>query len=270
METAKISLSQSDIVIPFRGAQADRLENLYTLLAFFRQTYCDYKVILVEADTEPRFSWVRLKDPAVCHYFFYSDRPFPKGRAINEGVRLSRSDRVILHDADSIANPHIMKECLDDLISENPHADVWCPYRELINISGSLKDAFAAQPDYVRVADISLNHLPEGASKLYDSTPASVVILRRRDFIRFGGYNEAMEGWGGEDNEILFRFSRLGCRWICRISPLIHLHHDSAPRDKMIESTKESPNVLMAQQTQEMPLPQLEALAQDLSLRNFS
>ena len=199
-EAAPISLRGIDLIVSYREANEERRENLYTVLAHLARTYTDYRLWLVEAAVAPRFDWHRVGDARTRHVFIPHDGPFPKSMLYNTGVRLSRSAVICFHDADSIAQPQSLRACVDALM-EGPDSDALCPYWSVINLSGALKTAFMAQPDFSQLAAIGPEHMPEGASVLYSNANGGIVLFKRSEYIRVGGYNARLEGWGGEDDE---------------------------------------------------------------------
>ncbi|WP_208513655.1 glycosyltransferase family 2 protein [Variovorax paradoxus] len=263
-EANKTSLRDIDIIVSYREANEERRENLYTVLAHLGRTYTDYRLWLLEAAATPSFDWRRLDDPHIRHVFVPHDGPFPKSMLYNTGVRLARSPVICFHDADSIAMPWAMRACVDALL-EGPDSDALCPYWSVINIAGALKQDFMADPDHARLAVIDPKNLPEDAIVLYPNANGGIVFFKRGEYIRVGGYNARLEGWGGEDDELLRRASRLGVRWHSMDVPLFHLHHDSASRQEHKESIRDTQNQRAPEAIVDMTQDEVEALARELS-----
>ena len=263
-EANKTSLRDIDIIVSYREANEERRENLYTVLAHLARTYTDYRLWLLEAAAVPSFDWSRLGDPNIRHVFVPHDGPFPKSMLYNTGVRLARSPVICFHDADSIAMPWAMRACVDALL-EGPDSDALCPYWSVINIAGALKQDFMADPDHARLAAIDPKNLPEDAIVLYPNANGGIVFFKRGEYIRVGGYNARLEGWGGEDDELLRRASRLGVRWHSMDVPLFHLHHDSASRQEHKEGIRDTQNQRAPEAIVDMSQDEVEALARELS-----
>lgn len=263
-EADKISLRDVDIVVSYREATEERRENLYAVLAHLAHTYTDYRLWLMEAAPAPRFDWLRLGDPKIRHVFIHHDGPFPKSMLYNTGVRLARSPVICFHDADSIAQPSTLRGCVDALL-DGDGSDVLCPYWNVINIAGELKRDFMQSTDYARLASINAEQLPPDANVLYSNANGGVVLFKRSEYIRVGGYNARMEGWGGEDDELLRRARRLSLRWHSIPVPLFHLHHDSGSRNELIESTRDTDNLRASHAIESMSQEEVEALARELS-----
>ena len=57
------------------------------------------------------------------------------------------------------------------------------------------------------------------------------VLIPRQAFEAVGGYDEAMEGWGGEDHDLYLRLQRAGLTRAAFPGRLLHaLPHDDAAR----------------------------------------
>jgi glycosyltransferase involved in cell wall biosynthesis len=262
--TDKISLRDIDIIVSYREATEERRENLYAVLAHLAFTYTDYRLWLMEAATAPRFDWQRLRDPKIRHVFIHHDGPFPKSMLYNTGVRLARSPVICFHDADSIAQPSTLRGCVDVLLDRDS-SEVLCPYWSVINVTGELKRDFMQLPDYARFASINVEQLPPDASVLYSNANGGIVLFKRSEYIRVGGYNARLEGWGGEDDELLRRAGRLGLRWHSMHVPLFHLHHDSGSRNELIESLHGTENLRASHAIETMSQEEVEVLARELS-----
>lgn len=265
MNTAnRLSLQHIDLVVPYREASAERRDNLYGVLRHLVATYSDCRIWLMEADARPHFEWARIGDASVRHVFVHHDGPFPKARLCNMGVRLANSPVVCLHDADSVAMPTALTGAVNGLL-HGATSDAICPYWPVVNVEGSLRQRFLETGDVGALHSLDPAALPPEAALLYASANGGVVLFKRQDYLRVGGYNERLEGWGGEDDELLNRATRLGVRWHSFTPPLIHLHHDTASRSEWIQATRDSDNIRHADAIQSMSDEALQALVTELS-----
>lgn len=258
-----ISLRSIDLIVSYREATEERRENLYAVLAHLACTYTDYRLWLVEAADRPSFDWHRLRDPKIRHVFIHHNGPFPKSMLYNTGVRLASSPVICFHDADSIAEPDTLRACVDALLDGNA-SDALCPYWNVINVTGELKQRFMETPDRSIFKSIIAPELPADANEIYPNANGGVVLFRRQEYIRVGGYNALMEGWGGEDDELLMRATRLGVRWHSFFVPLIHLHHDSSSRASLAEEFNATEKGQAVRDIAIMPQEEVEALASEL------
>ncbi|TDR31009.1 galactosyltransferase-related protein [Hydromonas duriensis] len=259
--TEKFSLLNADVIMSYRGNTPEREDNLYAVLRHFDLTYTDYTIWLMEADAAPKFDWRRLSDNKVRHVFFPNSGPFPKAMLYNMGAKLSQSQILIFNDVDCIAEPKNVRDSVSELIHFRQH-DVLCPFWEMINVEGALKKRFLEDPRYELFNGIHKNALVPETSILYERNAGGIFIFRRTDFIKVGGLNMQFKGWGGEDSELLHRATRLGLRWSSLGTPLFHLNHDSPNRDGWREQAM--PNVELGNQSEHMPIEQLQALADEL------
>jgi hypothetical protein len=268
----KLSLRGTDVIVPYREATPERRENLYTVLRHLAYTYCDYQLWLVEADAAPRFDWARLSDPAIRHVFVPATGPFPKSFLYNTAVRLCRSPVVCFHDADCVSRPSHLHYCVERLLdidgSDVPGegTGVICPFQSMINVAGETKQSFIQSPDFAILEPLAeADPLPADASLLYPYNVGGIVVCRRKLYIALGGCNPECQGWGSEDNELFVRATRLGVDWQAVIAPMFHLHHDSATREGYSETEQGKRNRRVEDASREMPVPELQALAQRMS-----
>lgn len=269
---SKLSLRGIDIVVSFREATAERRDNLYTVLRHLDYTYRDYRVWLMEADARPRFDWARLSDPKIRHVFLREAGQFPKSLLYNTGARLCTSEVICFHDADCISRPQFLTHCVDRLLdgdgSDEPGEGVgaMCPFQSMINVGGATRQAFQRTPDWDALPEVrSLEALPDDTTLLYRYNVGGVFLFRRQAYVRVGGCNPALTGWGSEDNELFARARRLGYDWQVVPEPMFHMHHDNATRDGYSQSGTGARNLQVELETDRMPLEALQALSQRLS-----
>jgi N-terminal domain of galactosyltransferase len=243
----KYSLNNTEFIITFRAATADRTENLFTVLRHLKANYIDYSVRLMEADTTQQLQAAQLHGLNVEHHFVYYRGAFPKAYLCNLGVLLASSSVICIHDADSIAHPFSVHSAVVTLTRpavNEPAApgrcDVICPYLSVVNINGSIKKAFEQHLDYEQCGKLTLPMAD--ANIMYEAAAGGVVFFRREQYIAVGGYHSGIVGWGGEDDEMLNRSSRLGLSWVIWVPNLIHLHHDSADRSVMLSRVNDTVN----------------------------
>lgn len=264
-ESSLVSLDGLELVMTYRGSTRERRENLRGVLRHLQLTYKDYTVYLMEADATPTFHWSGLGDENIRHVFIHDDGPFPKAKLCNLGAKMCNGEVICFHDADMIANPHFLYFCIEAL-KHGKDSDALCPFLRVIDIVGDYRSDFIASGNYAALKPYLETDLPEGMEVLYANTPGAIVLFKRSEYMRVGGYDPRFIGWGGEDDDLLSRASRLGVRWHSIPDPkaaLFHLHHDSTSRQGAIEAAQR--NREAAAETTSMPLPELEARAADLA-----
>jgi predicted glycosyltransferase involved in capsule biosynthesis len=200
----------------------------------------------------------------VIHIFIPNAGPFPKALLYNTGAKLSNSRVLIFNDVDCITEPSTLSACVLELLNFQSY-DVLSPFMPMIDIAGELKQKFVANPSYDLLRGINKDNYIEGSSLLYERNAGGVFVVKRADFVRIGGLDGRFVGWGGEDNELLWRANRLGLRWASLGHPLFHLHHESANRAEWGNITHEGrSNGEMAGDVQTMPIEQLQERVTEL------
>ncbi len=237
MSATRIDLRGLEIIFSFRGASAERIRNLRTVLRHLDHTYRDYTVWLVEADRAPAFVWSELADPKVRHLFLFDSQDFSRGATSNVGARAVRGPVLCLHDADVVADPRVFKLCVDDLLDEQ-RSDAWAPYQQVVNVAGALQRRLDESGDFACLQPHAgmRDPLAPDMHLLYESAAGGITLMRREVFLRVGGFDPSFRGWGGEDDELLGRAARLGVRWwSVEGARLFHLHHDSVSRHDWVK-----------------------------------
>ncbi|GAB5098986.1 glycosyltransferase family 2 protein [Caballeronia sp. LZ001] len=265
IEKSLISLNGLEFVMTYRGSTLERRENLRGILRHLDSTYSDYTVYLIEADATPTFHWSGLGDEKIRHVFVCDNGPFPKARLCNLGARMCTGDIICFHDADMISNPDYLPLCIN-AIRHGTASDALCPFTNVINVTGVYRDAFIASGDYAILKPFLESDRPEEMEILYANTPGAIVLIKRSDYMRVGGYDPRFIGWGGEDDDLLTRAVRLGVRWHSvpdANASLFHLHHDNTSRHAAIAAAER--NREAAAETHALSQEELEARAAELA-----
>ncbi|MDR5855526.1 glycosyltransferase family 2 protein [Caballeronia sp. LZ062] len=260
-----ISLGGLEIIMTYRGATQERRENLRGVLRHLDRTYRDYVLYLIEADSTPTFHWSGLGDEKIRHIFIHDDGPFPKAKLCNLGARLCTGNIICFHDADMIANPDYLAVCVGSL-RDGTASDALCPFLRVINITSDYRSDFILSGDYAALETHLESDLPDGMEVLYENTPGAIVLIKRSEYMRVGGYDPRFTGWGGEDDDLLSRATRLGVRWHSipeSRAALFHLHHDATSRHDAIAAAER--NRKAAAETRALTLHDLEARAAELA-----
>ncbi|GGD97454.1 hypothetical protein BG57_26205 [Caballeronia grimmiae] len=264
-ENRLLSLGGLELIVTYRGATQERRDNLRGVLRHLSVTYTDYTVYLIEADATPTFHWSGLGDEKIRHVFIHDDGPFSRARLCNLGARLCTGKVICFHDADMIANPYYLTRCVTAL-ENGMSSDALCPFLRVINVANARRKEFITSGNYALFEPYLETDLPDEMEVLYQNTAGAIVLFKRADYMRVGGYDPRFVGWGGEDDDLLTRATRLGVRWHSvpdQRAALFHLHHDAASRRDAIAGAER--NREAAAETRAMPLPELEARAAQLA-----
>lgn len=225
----KKSLHHATVIISFRAANFERLQNLTALINHFALTYVDYSILIVEGDESSKIPADILNQEHVTHHFIHAPDLFPKSLLYNTGVKLAQSELIIFHDCDMIVHPDAFMFCIEEAF-KNPLLAI-CPFLEIINVSGAAKKEFIANPIYDYFSSIDRHDLPVDYVVMAERCVGGVTVLMRHKIIEMGGMNTRIVGWGSEDGEFCTRWTRAGFSWLSIDVPVFHLHHDAAKRD---------------------------------------
>jgi hypothetical protein len=219
------------VVVPFRDRDTggQRARNLLScLLALRDQTYPQDRclVTVVETDIEPR--WQRYIEPLCDQYVFArSDGDFRKSWAVNVGVVNNPSaqpELVTVLDADVLCDREFLTR--NAARFDRPGTAAHLPYRDML----CLDPAASRYAIDARVRQ-QLPTLPAEKLRgfLVRRPPGACIWVRAELFRRIGGMDERYAGWGGEDNDFMFRVDLEGV--LDRYDDdLFHLHHPPSSR----------------------------------------
>lgn len=235
LEAGSVEVAQSNkapvlIVIPFRddGEDGSRVRNMLACLTALRDQSFDresYRVTVVESDTSPRW-----EEPIrqLCEHYVFAPKgdSFNKAWAVNVGVFNTPGavELVCVLDADILTDRDFVSRNVQRFLASGGVGAV-IPYRDALSLGA--ESSATAIHDRVFAASAAAR-----PSRLRGFTlrrpPGGCVWARASAFRRVGGMDERYEGWGGEDNDFLYRmeFDTPLDRYD---DPLVHLHHSPTP-----------------------------------------
>lgn len=198
------------VVVPISDRDgAGRIRNLMAcLLALRDQTMPapHYRVTVVEFDDRPR--WRGRIEPLVDHYVHVTGHGlFNKSWTFNAGVRqtlgaartLCLLDADILVDRDFLARNHAR-------FAEHGH-DAHLPHTEMLSLDAPASHHLIEERCDRGTADVPL----AGArGLLLRDVPGACLWIRPELYERVGGFDERYRGWGGEDEDMLYRVASAG------------------------------------------------------------
>jgi hypothetical protein len=198
---------EATVVIPFRDRDTggQRLRNLLACLQTLRDQSFPrerYQVVVVESDDLPR--WREAITPYADHYLFApKPGPFSKSWAVNVGVvnAPGRAEVISILDADVLVD----RDFIDRNVARfrRPGTMGHLTYRNMMCLdppatSWAIRARLdrgmpMADPDHLRAFVLR-------------RPPGCCLWVRSSAFHRIGGMDERFEGWGGEDNDFVYRF----------------------------------------------------------------
>ncbi|MFE0701459.1 glycosyltransferase [Streptomyces sp. NPDC058872] len=216
------------IVIPFRAPDdaTGRVRNLAAVLnALADQSHPRdrYRVVVVESDELPR--WREVFADACDTYVFAPDPGrFNKSWTVNVGVvhGARPAELVCVLDGDILVDRDFVSRAVERF--QQPGTQAHWPFEDMLFLDpASSVEAVRARcldaapdPGQDRLRGVHLRRPPGGC-----------VWLREDLFTRIGGMDERFCGWGGEDQDFVWRAERYGPMDRHR-DPIVHLHHDRA------------------------------------------
>lgn len=198
------------VVIPFSDPHgAGRLRNLLAcLLALRDQTLParHYRITVVELDAFPR--WRSAIEPLVDDYLhIHGAGPFNKSWALNVGVRatLGRARTLCLLDADILTDSEFLER--NHARFADADNDAHLPHTEMLSLDKASSDRAILR----RCADSAPSApLAQLHGLLLRDVPGACLWTRSELFCRISGFDERYQGWGGEDEDMLFRTTSAG------------------------------------------------------------
>jgi hypothetical protein len=198
------------VVVPLSDRDgAGRIRNLMAcLLALRDQTMPShaYRVTVVEFDDRPR--WQRLVAPLVDHYVHLTGSGlFNKSWTLNAGVRhtLGAARTLCLLDADILVDREFLAR--NHARFAGTGHDAHLPHTEMLSLDAPASDHVIEERCGRGTGDVPL----AGArGLLLRDVPGACLWLRPELFEAVGGFDERYRGWGGEDEDMLYRVASAG------------------------------------------------------------
>jgi GT2 family glycosyltransferase len=217
------------IVIPFREADQSTMRgrNLAACLSALNdQTHPRerYRVVVVESDREARW---RDRFASACDEYLFAHNPglFNKSWAVNVGVvhAATPANLLCLLDGDILVDRGFVARNVARF--QVPGTQGHWPFRDVLFLDEpSSRSAVHARCVLGRDA-VDLGEL---RGVFQRRAPGCCLWLRETLFRRIGGMDERFEGWGGEDNDLVWRAELYG-GLDRHPDPLVHLDHVRAP-----------------------------------------
>lgn len=201
----KYDLRDATFIIPYKTDGEERRRNLSIVLRYLTaglQTNIIISSLSSRADEKVQsmcadFGAVFLHQKSI-------SETFNKSKAVNLGVKESRTPIISVHDADALLPPDSYLEAMNVL--RDKRADGFIPFENNImhvptkavdDHNGKISEGDLASFEYETTGD-------------YYIMVGLVNFFEKSAFIKGGMMNETMSGWGFEDVEMYIRFVKLG------------------------------------------------------------
>lgn len=231
-------------------------EALYVVVrSFFVQTYPLHEIIIADdgsrEDTRDMIELLRTQSPVPIVHVWQEDDGYRKAKITNKAIAKATGDYLVLVDGDCIVKRHFVA---DHLSIAKPNGFV-CGRRILLTPEMSEKTLAAKRlipwegvlPPSFRIFSNTMRSriIRKLFAKFYGKKGVSHALgcnlsFWRDDLIKVNGYNEAYEGWGAEDFDIIIRLLKCGVEKSCLKGggAVYHLHHASFSTERLDINTK--------------------------------
>jgi len=187
--------------------------------------------------------------------------PTNVGRAAarNAGARRARGDVLVFLDADSLAHPELLARHAEGHRRDPDRRDVVVGTRFEINLAEldtwERSGRISATSLTLVEADLRAVYLAEHGPAIWEGCGWTLaythnVSLRRAVFFEAGGFDEALRGWGLEDQELFYRVAKvLGPAGRFCYEPSAICYHLPHLRDPIAEWRERVDNIQIAKRT---------------------
>jgi len=201
-------------IITHRSSCHYRVQNLYSVTQHLLKNIPNIEIIVVEQDAQP--SSITLP-PQVKHYFVYNSGLFNRSWGFNVGFTNATNAVLVFGDNDIILPPKAIFE-----------STVLCPQYQTISPypTGSIIDLSLNKTSFfITTQSINYEHYKDQSTRI-GPYAGGVIFMTRDAFIKLGGWEEQIRGWGGEDDHMTIKINRrLKHTFEINNSFALHLYH---------------------------------------------
>ncbi|MFN8629644.1 MAG: glycosyltransferase [Chloroflexota bacterium] len=189
-----------ETVVPTRNNLAELKACLAALTA---QTVAPGVIhVCVDGSTDGTLEWLAASAPPVAVVHTHAGNAHGgRARTRNLGLRAAQSEHVLLLDSDMVASPSLIER----------HLAVVRP--GIVSVGAVVYQNRAENPWAGYLATRSRNRYADGAALPFRHFATANAMLAAEDARSIGGFDEAFQGYGGEDLEFAFRLERAGVRF---------------------------------------------------------
>lgn len=156
---------------------------------------------------------------------------FNKAKLLNQGIRESQADLILISDADIIWNSKALGELTNNVLSE---PQVLC-YVRVVKEAEPTSIALKRKRYYYSIStdeNITLVVFSSESLEESESRPGyGLVCSYRTTFQKLGGYKEIFTGWGWEDQDLLIRAEICGIP-VYKDACVMHISHPDTVRNR--------------------------------------
>jgi len=209
------------IVAPYRESDSYRRRNLERFLEWNTERFPDAEILIIEQSDSFALQ-ERHRGAKVLRQKWHG--LFNRSWALNAGVRHATHEHLILTDCDLLIEKPLVVKALDRL-----HVGAW--YAQL---AGYVFDLTREASDYFTSQSAYNESLPSTGKRTLTFCSAGACATTKHAVSFVGWMDEGFQGWGGEDEEYLYRVLLLveGRKLVrCSDRGITHLWHPLTARN---------------------------------------
>lgn len=214
-----------------------------SLLSVAAQKVLPKEVIIADDGSDSRtrtvISQMQETFPVPIVHVWQEDLGFRKSQILNKAIARSTGSYIIQVDGDVLLHPLFIADHIaaaePGVFIRGTRARLTAPKTEAVLQNTNLNLRFYSSGVYNRLNALRLPgpwglwHRKEMSSR---SVRGSNLAYWKADFVRVNGYNNDLNGWGHEDEELAARFINNGIeKKIVKLAAVqFHLHHHELPK----------------------------------------
>lgn len=227
------------------------------IVSCFNQSLIPDEIIIADDgsknDTKELVESLKLKLKTPLIHVWHEDKGFRLGAIRNKAIAKAKYDYIIQIDGDLILHKDFVKDHLsiakqNQFVSGNRALIKKEKSIELLN-SSSKNNHFLSfgffdfDRKYYSIKSkllFYLNGLFKTGNNSYKYVLGANMAFWKKDLLAVNGYNEDIDGWGKEDNEIAVRLINLGLELLIvkNICITYHIHHKESDKSKADKNEK--------------------------------
>ena len=219
----------------------ERRENLKGVLEFYSKNFTDSNFSIVIEDHDDISKDLSILDTYNLNIIIHKKQEkdlWNKSNAYNSCIKTAETDILIFNDVDVIVSPDQIREA-GKFLCKNENVGLIYPYDgRFLCVDKDLKKLFISKHDLYILEKYepktsNINDSTEHVFVGHNNSPGGIVMGRKDNLVKAGGYNTDFCGWGYEDSEILSRMKILGfkCGRVMT-GPCWHLDHSTNDSSK--------------------------------------
>jgi predicted glycosyltransferase involved in capsule biosynthesis len=215
------------IIIPFKNDDVSRLENLLSLISYIEKFWSYNQIIVVEMDEKP--TALNLLPDNITYLFAKEKKGeiWNKSKRVNLALPIVKSPILMMLDVDVIVDFNAVKYICEKI--KNKELELATPFNKLIHMERKpLLDSMCIEINPNDYAEKNKQYILREFA-----TTGGCFLADTATFKHLRGVNELFLGWGLEDDELIYRYMKLGKKY-GRVENMCALHIEHKRTDNTI------------------------------------